>query len=208
MLSRFLPRQTDFLQLFRQMTDLSLEAAQTHIQLLDDLEHREKYSSKIKSIEQHADEVTHHTIDLLHGTFITPIDREQIYELAKRLDDILDFIDGSAARLTLYDVRNIPKDLRDLADVMVEAVECVKKAVECLSNLKDRESLMRIVGEINHLENRADKILHDGVGKLFRDETDIKEIIKLKEIYEMLESVTDRCEDASDVIESIMVQNA
>lgn len=207
MLRRLLPKKTNFLQFFGQMTDLAIEAAQTLVQLMNDIEHSEKYSSKIKSIEQNADEITHITIDLIHSTFITPIDREAIYRLAKRLDDIIDFVDGAAARITIFEVKRVTPYIRSLAEVSLDAIGQVQEAVRCLSNLKDHGRLLKIVNEINHLENRADKMFQDGVSQLFREEQDIKELIKLKEIYEILESVTDRCEDAADVIESIVVEH-
>lgn len=208
MLGRFLPKQTDFFQFFNQMTELAVEAAKTNVTLIGDLEHSERHSSKIKSLEQHADEITHLTVDMLHATFITPIDREDIFNLAEKLDDIIDTIDGAAARLTLYEIRNVPKQMADLTDVMAEAVVCVSKAVACLKDLNDRDTLMKIINDIHHLENVADRMLNDAVGKLFRDESDIKQLIKLKEIFEIIEAVTDRCEDVSDVIEAIMVEHS
>ena len=208
MLGRFLPKQHGFLELFEQMAELSMEAAHVFMKLMADPQHSEKYSSKIKSIEQHADEITHHTLELLHETFITPIDREDIFELAKRLDDVLDFIDGAAQRMTLYQIDRVPAEMLTLAELTLESVQCVKNGVACLRDLKNREAVQKVCVEIHRLENECDHKFRLAVAKLFQEENDIKRLIKLKEVLELLEGVSDRCEDAADVIEGIVIEHA
>lgn len=168
----------------------------------------ESRARQIKELENKADDVTHRTMLLLHRTFITPLDREDIHLLIKTMDDILDFIDASAQRLYLYEVRRIPPEMVKLADLTVESVELVRKAVQLLTNLKNGSDLLKICVEINKLENQADHILRTAVAQLFREENDLKLLIKLKEIYELLETVTDRCEDVANVIESIVLEYA
>jgi uncharacterized protein Yka (UPF0111/DUF47 family) len=145
---------------------------------------------------------------LLHKTFITPLDRDDIHSLIKTMDDILDFIDASAQRLYLYQVRTIPDDMKRMADITVESVELVRKAVQLLTNMKNAQDIVSICIEINQLENQADQVLRTAVARLFQDESDIKLMIKLKENYELLETVTDRCEDVANVIESIVLEYA
>ena len=168
----------------------------------------ESRSRHIKELENKADDVTHRTMLLLHRTFITPLDREDIHQLIKTMDDILDFIDASAQRLFLYEVRRIPPDLVKLADLTSESVKLVRQAVQLLTNLKNASDLLKICVEINQLENQADNVLRTAVASLFREEHDLKLLIKLKEIYELLETVTDRCEDVANVIESIVLEYA
>ena len=145
---------------------------------------------------------------MLHGMFITPLDREDIHALIKSMDDILDFIDASAQRLFLYDVRMIPKDMHELAEVTLVSVELVAKAIRMLDNMKNAKEVTKMCVEINRLENQADHIMRNAVANLFREEEDLRLLIKLKEVYELLETVTDRCEDVANVIESVCLEYA
>jgi uncharacterized protein len=208
MIGRLLPREGRFFDLFNESADLIIQGAREFRAMLDDLEHAQARSKNIKDIEHKADEITHRTVELLHKTFITPLDREDIHLLITRMDDILDFIEAAAQRTQLYDLKTVTQETKDLADVCIQAAEHVCQAVRQLKDLKNPEEIVKYCVEINRLENSGDQILRIGMAKLFREEPDIRQLIKLKEIYELLETVTDRCEDVANIIEGIVLEYA
>lgn len=208
MFGRIIPREGRFFDLFTETASLCVEAAYEFKKLILDLKNAESHSRNIKVLEHKADETTHRTIELLHKTFITPIDREDIHQLTKEMDDIIDFIEAASQRIILYDVKSVTNETIQLADVCIASAEAVKKAVLGLSNLKHPEDLIKDCVEINRLENEADHIMRSAMAKLFREESDIKQLIKLKDIYELLETVTDRCEDVANTIEGIVLESS
>lgn len=208
MFGRFLPQEMGFFALFNESGDHMVAAVHEFKRLLDNPQEMESRSRTIKELEHKADDVTHRTMMLLHRTFITPLDREDIHALIKTMDDILDFIDAAAQRLYLYEVRHIPESMHRLTEITIESVQLVKKLVGLLTNLKQTDELLKTCVEINRLENDADMVLRASVAQLFREEQDLRLLIKLKEIYELLETVTDRCEDVANVVESIVLEYA
>lgn len=203
-----MPKEGKFFDLFREISDYIVEGAHEFRAMLEDLSHVESRSRNIKHIEHKADEVTHKTVELLHKTFITPLDREDIHKLISRLDDILDLIEAASQRMFLYGINQITPETKDLADVCIKSAEAVRRAVQGLDNLKDSDQILKACVEINKLENEADHILRAGMAKLFKDEPDVRHLIKMKEIYEILESVTDRCEDVANIVEGIVLEYA
>lgn len=203
-----LSRENEFFQLFMDSSNLITEGAMVFQKMIKDLANSETYSQQIKDIEHKADDVTHRTIALLHKTFITPLDRDDIHTLITRMDDILDFIDAAAQRIYFYGIKQGTNDLQLLADTCVAAAVLIKEAISGLRNLKNPKGLFATCIEINRLENEADNILRRGVASLFKDEPDIRRLIMLKEIYELLETVTDRCEDVANCIEGIVLEYA
>jgi predicted phosphate transport protein (TIGR00153 family) len=208
MFGRFLPQEMGFFALFNESGDHMVAAVIEFKRMLDNPQEMESRSRTIKELEHKADDVTHRTMMLLHRTFITPLDREDIHALIKTMDDILDFIDAAAQRLYLYEVRHIPESMHRLTEITIESVQLVKKLVGLLTNLKQTDELLKTCVEINRLENDADMVLRASVAQLFREEQDLRLLIKLKEIYELLETVTDRCEDVANVVESIVLEYA
>lgn len=208
MLSRLMPKEYGFFDLFAELGETLVKSAHEFRSLLQSPDLAERYVQSIKDIEHHADDITHRTMTLLHKTFITPLDRDQIHTLIKTMDDIVDFIDASAQRILLFDIRTVPADMVQLADITVDSCELVKKSVAGLKYLKHPQELMASCVEINRLENEADHVLRAAVAKLFREETDMRNLIKLKELYELMETVTDRCEDVANVIEGIVLEYA
>lgn len=206
MLSKIFPREGRFFNLFEQSADLIVEASHEFQNMLSDLDNVEKHSHRIKDLEHQADEVTHRTIEMLHKTFITPIDREDIHQLITRMDDILDCMEACSQRIVLYEIRVSTPDMMKLADVCVRASECMRKTIRGLHNLKRPEEMLKDCVEINRLENEGDTILRSALAKLFRHEPDTRQLMKLKEIYELLEAATDRCEDVADIIEGIVLE--
>ncbi len=208
MFGGFIPKEGRFFELFKNLAAHITEASIEFRELLAHLDETEKRVRNIKDIEHKGDEITHATMDLLHQTFITPLDREDIHELTSTLDDVLDFIDAAAQRVLLYEIKNIPNEVRELAEVCVQSAQKVQIAVGQLDNLKNPEAIKKICVEINRLENEGDHILRAAVAKLFRDENDIKQLIKVKELLEILETVTDLCEDVANIIDGIVLEYA
>jgi predicted phosphate transport protein (TIGR00153 family) len=208
MFGSLVPREGKFFDLFRASSEQIVLGAHAFRAMLDDLSHAESRAREIKAIEHKGDEVAHMTVELLHKTFITPLDREDIHQLICRLDDILDFIDGASLRIHQYDIQSAPPELKALADIAVKSCECVKRAVDKLHDLTFTSGIIQECVEINRLENEADHVLRAAKAKLFKEEPDTRTVIKLKEIFEFLESVTDRCEDVANVIEGIVLEYA
>ncbi|MGE4232521.1 MAG: DUF47 domain-containing protein [Bacteriovoracia bacterium] len=208
MLKSILPKEVKFFDLFEGISKILIQAAEAFCVLLKDLEHREQHVKKIDALEKDADEITHKTIALLHKTFITPLDREQIHSLVSQLDDVLDLINAAAHRIDLYDVRSVPDEVHKLAAIALECTKWIDSMVKNLSNLRHPSEILKNCVEINRLENDSDELLHIAVARLFREENDVKNLIKLKELCELLEEVTDCCEDVANIVEGIVLENA
>ena len=206
MFKKFLPTEGRFFDLFNASADLIVKGAEEFRAMLGVLEHLELRARAIKRIEHDADTVTHDTVALLHKTFITPLDREDIHELISRMDDILDYIEAASERLYLYNLKSLPPEAIQLADISVKAAKIIKLIVVELEDLKNQKDIIGHCVEINRLENEADHVLRSGLAKLFRDEPDTRQLIMLKEVYELLETVTDRCEDVANIIEGIVLE--
>lgn len=206
MLSRFVPREEKFFDLFEEVSTHMVDAAKTLELLLSDMSRAEHHAAKIKDLEHKCDELTHRTMDMLHKTFITPLDREDIHGLISRLDDVVDLIDAVSGRIYLYDLRDITPEMRSMAETSRMATELIAKTVVTLDKIKNPKEVLQNCIEINRLENDADRVLRTAMAKLFREETNAIEVIKKKEIYQLLESITDKCEDVANIIESIVIE--
>ena len=204
----FFPKEGKFFVLFNELGEQIVKATQEFGRMVEEPDRVSHFCQSIKAIEHRGDEITHATMDLLHKTFITPLDREDIHALITKLDDILDFVDAASQRVSLYEIRQFPNEIKQLVRVCTQSAELVRVAVGGLENLKHTEKLSATCVEINRLENEADQILRAAIAKLFKEEPDIRQLIKLKEIYELLETVTDRCEDAANIIEGIVLEYA
>ena len=170
---------------------------------------REKHSRLIDEAEHAADRITAEAIRLLHKTFITPLDREHIHQLVNAMDDICDLIQDTTETLTLYDVRNITPETAQLADIALKCCERVKDVVELVgAKSHSFEAIMKTCEEIDRLESDADRVMRSAVSRLFRDEQDVREIIKMKAIYELLEAITDRCLDVANLAEGISLEHS
>lgn len=208
MLGRIFPQEFGFFDLFNKSADVMVEAAHHLRQLGHNQGDRESHVRSIKDLEHQADSFTHETMTMLHKTFITPLEREDIHELIKRMDDILDFMDATAQRVMLYELTDFPESFRKLVDVTADSCGLVRDVVKGLKNMKNQDEMLKICVEINRLENDADHLLRSAVAHLFREEQDLRRLIKLKEVFELLETVTDRCEDVANVVESIILEHA
>ena len=211
---KLLPREGNFFELFNQHATRIVEAAHAFAKLVanyGDLNLREQYTREVENAEHAADKVTREVNRLIHSTFITPIDREQIHTLINTMDDVADLIQDSAETMALYDVRHMTEEISRLTDVSVRCCERVKEAVGLLAKLSDSntaEAALKTCEEIDKLESDADRVMRSALSKLFREEPDVREVIKLKAIYELLETITDKCEDVANVVEGIVLENS
>jgi len=208
MFGRLMPYEGKFFDLFIQHAELCVAGAKEMVGLMTNFDDLETRVHAIESIEKQADKVTHATIDLLHKTFITPLDRDDIHQLITRMDDILDLLEDAGQTISLYDIKAITPEAKRLAELCLGCTERVQTAVALLHNMDHAREILAICTEIDRLESDADHVMRAAMSKLFRDEPDVRNLIKLKAIYEILETVTDRCEDVANIIEGIIVENA
>ena len=208
MFGRLMPTEGKFFELFNQHAELCVKGATEMLGLMSSFDDLENRVHAIESLEKQADKVTYATIDMLHKTFITPIDRDDIHKLITRMDDILDLMEDAGQTVSLYDLKEVTPEAKRLAELVLACVEKVRDAVALLHNMKNSRQILAICEEIDRLESDADHVMRAAMSKLFRDEPDVRNLIKLKAIYELLEMVTDRCEDVANIIEGIIVENA
>jgi hypothetical protein len=203
-----MPREGRFFELFNEHAEQIVLGSRELVSLMtigDDIQRR---VYEIETIEKRADRITQTTIELLHKTFITPLDRDEIHQLITRMDDILDLMEDASQSIFLYDIRQITPEARKLAELCQACSEQVKTAVGMLSNMNNAVAILAACDEIDKIESDADHVMRSAMAKLFRDEPDVRQVIKLKAIYELLEAVTDRCEDVANIIEGIVLENS
>ncbi|MCD2513121.1 DUF47 domain-containing protein [Comamonas endophytica] len=212
--AKLLPREGNFFEMFNHHADRIVEAAHAFSQLVanyNDPHLREKFNQDVDNAERAADRVTHDVNKALHKTFITPLDREHIHALINTMDDVADLIQDSAETMALYDVRHMTDEITRLTDLSVKCCERVRDAVKLLDRISDTgtaEAALKTCEEIDRLESDADRVMRAAMSKLFREEPDVREVLKLKAIYELLETITDRCEDVANQIEGIVLENS
>ncbi len=211
---KLMPREGNFFEMFNQHADRIVEAARAFSQLVanyGDPHLREQYNRDVDNAERAADRVTAEVNRLLHKTFITPIDREQIHSLINTMDDVADLIQDSAETMALYDVKVMTEEITRLTGLCVKCCERLKEAVYMLEKInepKTAEAALKTCEEIDKLESDADRVMRSAMSKLFREEPDVREVIKLKAIYELLETITDKCEDVANLIEGVVLENS
>lgn len=212
--SKLLPKEGNFFELFNQHADRVVEAAQAFQRLVDhyaDLQARARHNQEVDDAERAADRVTAEVNRLIHTTFITPIDREQIHGLINLMDDVADLLQDSAETMALYDIHHMTEEIVRLTDLSVKCCERVQAAVRLLGKIAQQnvaEATLKTCEEIDQLESDADRVMRSAMSKLFREEPDVREVIKLKAIYELLETITDKCEDVANQIEGIVLENS
>jgi len=207
---RLIPRETKFFDMFAEVADNLVAGAR----VLSDCLHHYDYErlpsvvEKIKEIEHHGDDMTHRILIKLNQTFITPFDREDIHQLASAIDDVADNIQGAANRMSLYRIDDFNEHIKKLSELILQCSTDLEKAVKELRDLKNVRAIADSCIRINSVENQADHVFDRAVADLFLYETDAIRLIKYKEILSSLETATDMCEDAANVMESILVKNA
>lgn len=204
---RLLPKEEKFFDYFDVASEKMIRGIRLLKEMMRDLSNAEERSRQIKDVEHEADHITHETVSSLHKTFITPIDRESIYALITRMDDVLDLIDSTSERVLLYKIKTSTPESMALIEVLEKAIEQVAKGINGLRDLKNSSSILNICIEINRLENEGDRTFRNALSVLFSSSYDPIEIIKWKDVYETLEEAIDRCEDVANVLEGIVVEN-
>ena len=204
----FMPREEKFFGLFEESAHNMVKTAQGLKRLTDSWEDVEKRINEITDLEHQGDTITHQIMEQLHRTFITPFDREDIALLAQSLDDVVDFIHAAADAMLLYKVNSPSQRAKELADIIVQATTEIEKAMPRLRHRAELKQVFPYCVEINRLENMADRVYRSAIAELFDDSTDVAQIIKWREIYEHMESATDRCEDVANVLEGVALKHA
>ena len=205
MFSKLIPRDEKFFDLFDEIASRLLKAAKLQTQLFSDPSRIAEQVTAIKAVEHEADVLTHTVITRLNKSFVTPFDREDIHELASRLDDVVDLIDGTARRAVMFRITTVREPARLLADVIVRAATSLEAAVIAI---KKPKVVIERGQEVKALEEEGDAIYHEAVGKLFDGGEDPIEVMRWKELYDTLERTLDQCEDVANVLESIALKNA
>jgi len=208
MFGRLLPRETSFFDFFERHAAITVEGAQEFLSLASTGANVLAKAKRIKEIEHEADTITHHCVEALHKTFITPIERDDIYRLITKMDDIMDYVEAAAERIALYKLTQMNSDVKDLADVLLRATLEIQQAVRLLRSMENAAAISKKCIDINRLENEADSLLRSAVARLFDEEQDVRQIIKWKEVYENLENATDRCEDVANILEGVVLEHA
>lgn len=205
---RLLPRDETFFDEFEKQGRKTVEGCRAFVALVESPGDIQAQARAISDIEHECDRITHAVVAKLHKTFITPLDRNDIHRLISRMDDVMDFVEAAAERLALYDIREMTKEVADLARVLLASSERVAEAVSGFRDLKNPQRILDKCIEINRLENEADALLRGSLARLFREEQNPITIMKWKEIYELLETATDRCEDVANIIEGVVLENS
>ena len=204
----FIPKEHKFFDLFEESAQNTVKAAQALKEMMDDWQFIDSRVAEITEMEHRGDTITHQVISLLHRTFVTPFDREDIALLAHTMDDILDFIHAAADAMFIYKIKSPTERAKQLADIIVQGADEVEKAIRGLRRRKELKRIMERCVEINRLENMADRIYRAAIAELFENTEDLAEVIKWREIYGHMESATDRCEDVADVLEGVALKHA
>jgi uncharacterized protein len=201
-----IPKEEKFFVMFKEMTWNIVAGAELLKDMLDNFEDPIGSQRRIKDVEHKGDAQTHDIIKKLNKSFITPFDREDIYALSAALDDILDLIDACSQRVVMYNVEKPTPEAKELAFIILKSCQTIDKAVALLGG--KLEPIAEYCVEVNALENEADRVCREAVSRLFDQEKDPIQLIKWKEIYETLERATDKCEDAANILESVVMKNA
>lgn len=213
MFGRLMPREGKYFDLFNAHAEQIVLGGKALVALIEALivsahEEAEKCAAEIDAFETQADTITHETVAALHSSFITPFDRDEIHQLIGGMDDILDLTQDVAESMNLYDIRQVTPEAKQIADLALLCCEHVQGAVQLLHSMDNAPTILEHCQAIDRLESDADRVMREAMSKLFREEQDVRQLIKLKAIYELLETVTDRCEDVANTIEGIVLENS
>ncbi len=206
-----MPREGRFFTLFDQHAAFVVQGS---IELVELLRHfgnngdRTARVARILELEHSADRVTRETVSLLHQTFVTPLDRDDIHRLISRMDDVLDLIQDVTEALQLYDIQRLTPEAVQLAELLMECCTRMQQAVKQLATLEDSARILKLCNEIDSLESQADTVMRTAISKLFREESDVRQLIKLETVYQLLEAATDQCEDVANIIEGVVLEHA
>ena len=203
---RLIPRETKFFRMFRDVSQNLTEGASLLHDILKNPQDLPVRINRLQEIEHRGDDMTHDIIRMLNQTFITPFDREDIHALTSSLDDVLDYVNSAATRMKLYRIITPPPAAAVLAELIVKQSEELSKAVSLLE--EEHQRVLDHCVVVNQLENEADRVSRQAIAELFEYEKDPIQLIKIKELYEVLETATDKAEDAANVLESVVLKSA
>jgi len=209
-LSALMPREARFFDLFDRHGALIVDGSKAVLELVRhyaDTTQRAELIQRIGDIERSADKITHETISVLHSTFITPFDRNDIHRLISCMDDVLDLMQDAAESMHLFDIQTLPPASLRMAELLHECCLRVQAGVGLLRSMDNAPRALALTAEIDAFESDADKVSRDGISRLFREEQDVRQLIKHKNVYEYLENAIDKCQDVANVIESVVVEN-
>lgn len=202
---RLIPREQKFFRMFADVAQNLIEGARILQDILKNSSNPSERVARLQEIEHRGDSLTHDIIRMLNQTFITPFDREDIHLLSSAFDDVLDFVNAAAVRMTLYRITSPPPAAADLAALIVTQAEELSR---CVAVLGENQKVLDYCLEVNRLENEADRVSRKAIAELFEHERDPIQLIKLKELYEVLEAATDKAEDAANVLETVVLKSA
>jgi len=212
--SKLMPHDGNFFELFNQHAGHIVSASESFLKFIefynDDIL-RAQYTQEIDRSERACDDIVKEVNRRLHKTFITPIDRDQIFSLINTMDDVADLIQNSTEAMHLYNVKQMTPEMLSMAELCNQCCICMRNAVGTLKDISTPEvakAALKTCDEIDHLESDADRLLSTAITRLFREEIEVRELIKLQRIYELLEEVTDKCEDVANLVEGIVLENS
>lgn len=205
---RLFPKTEDFFALFEELANKIEEGGKLFLEMAKTRDFSEARVAKLKEIEHEADIITHNTYEKMHKTFLTPIDREDIYALVNKMDSIMDVIEATAVRIHLYKVKKPADEIIKQSEILNDAIIKLKSIIHAMRNMKNSESILADCVEINTLENAGDIVLRTIMANLFENEKDAIELIKWKDIFQLLEEAIDVCEDVSNIVEGIVLKHA
>ena len=204
---RLFPKQENFFDYFEELANKIEEGGRLFLEMTENHDYSESKVARLKEIEHEADIITHRTYEKMHTTFLTPIDREDIYALVNKMDSIMDVIEATAIRIHLYKVKKIDDQIIKQAKILNEAITKVKSIVHAMRNMKNSKMILDGCVEINTLENAGDVVLRTIMANLFENEKDAIELVKWKDIFQLLEEAIDVCEDVSNIMEGIVLKH-
>jgi predicted phosphate transport protein (TIGR00153 family) len=205
---RFLPKDESFFDQFEKHGRRTVDGCRALLEMVTTPGDVVSRAKTISEIESDCDRITHAVVAQLHTTFITPLDRNDIHRLITKMDDVMDYVEAGAERLALYELTVFSPEVGGMVATLLKSAERVLEAVAGLRDLKNSSAILEKCVEINRLENEADGQLRTALARLFREEKDPITIIKWKEIYELFETATDRCEDVANIIEGVVLENS
>ena len=212
MFGRLMPREGKYFDLFNAHAELIAQGGKALANLIGALVdvsgQAETFANEIDDLERKADAITHNTLAQLHTSFITPFDRDEIHQLINGMDDVLDIMQDVAESMSLYDIRRVPQEAKEIALVTETCCLRLQSVIGLLHSMDNAPAILKLCHEIDDLESEIDRMFRAAMSRIFREEPDVREVIKQKEIYQLIESVTDRCKDVASTIESIVLENS
>ncbi|OBR94798.1 MULTISPECIES: DUF47 domain-containing protein [Clostridium] len=204
----FTPKEDKFYEFFVQTANIAYTEAKLLLDFLNNLENSEENLKKLKEVEHEGDKKQHEILEQLNKTFITPIDREDIYAIANDMDNIIDYMESTASRFVMFNVNECTEDAISLSKMIVQCCKELIIIMEELKNMKTSKQLSKKIIEVNRIEEEGDVVSRKAIGDIFRKDIEVIDVIKWREIYQYLEDTLDACEDLANVIEGVVMKNA